>query len=1107
MKRVHSHITDFPSDPSSVIAAFFFNARGNEIETTPIGLLRTLLHRLCQRISTLRDLVVKTYVAKCWLLKSDWQWQFSELKDLLAAVVKSSVLGQRNLTIFIDALDECDLAATQSVIGMFEGLASSSFSEGTNFSICLSSRYWPQFRIQKCFIARVELQNKDDIDRYIQKHLEPTQSGEDLAIHAALSNEILEKAQGTFIWVVLVVRDLLSAYHAGATLEELRSIVKRVPLDLHQFYQHQLQSTKGEDRENMLRLLQLLFYAQSSLSLTEVRSALAFGRRAYASYAEWSQSNEYVRSDEKMEKRIREHSKGLVEIARSAEYDQTTKQSDAGQDSASTRKTVVQFIHQSVKDFLTADGFSILRDSRQQTHTGDGHEFVKIVCLNYLRIEDFDAISSVDISVNHSAHRRTLLANHPLLHYVVVNIFKHAAHAEEHGISQERFRNYIYTDRECFERWRNLYDAVTDRRLREGPQARPIHIFSEYGLLTRDVAEKERNIDIVGGAFGSALGAACYYGHSGAVRILLQYEADPRVATRYSRALSNKVMLEGVWAMAPLASAIAMQRLPVLHLLLNDKRSCFTLQERFKVSGQIGNAFLYPNMPVRSDSDHSDEILALLFPETSFPESTIHELYEVARTSTPAVFSFLLDKFDDTVVQGVHGEMIWHGVLAGGLPQSTNKIRVLLDRGGRIKITSAFIKVFPAEDRLAENSERVDEALSLLLEDCEAEMTEDLVDTISEFERSSQIVRTFESAGYRFDPFTPRQLLNALRSGSVESAAFFLQHQYDGISIDDMLESSLSNKKHGKGVTRLLLGYRHPECIDGKAIIAALSNEGCGDDLMKLLHSRWSNLSFSEAALLTAVGCQPPDVVEDVLETYKCGTITEGILTAAARSFGVGAAKTLELLLLYDPGICIQESTVIAAISNPISCLEILNVVRTRGKSLSCTENIVRAARSKLAPEALDIILGQDCDAKISSSMIMMAMQAKYGAALTSVMLRHDHTIVIKEEHLLAAASNNYDPCAIFALFQNKGKLDQGVNFHNANRAKRRMTSRKSSPRISTVVINAAFSNPNEAARLLLLELFVEWGTITQAEIDSRIYIAPFDTASRSQTFPELYSV
>ena len=111
MKKAYSHLTAGPQDPSSIIAAFFFNARGNEIEKSPAGLFRTLLHKLCQRSSALRDLVVKAYVAKSRLLSSGWQWQTSELKEFLATAVTLSVLGQRSLLLFVDALDECDLAA------------------------------------------------------------------------------------------------------------------------------------------------------------------------------------------------------------------------------------------------------------------------------------------------------------------------------------------------------------------------------------------------------------------------------------------------------------------------------------------------------------------------------------------------------------------------------------------------------------------------------------------------------------------------------------------------------------------------------------------------------------------------------------------------------------------------------------------------------------------------------------------------------------------------------------------------------------------------------------------------------------------------------------
>ena len=712
--------------------------------------------------------------------------------------------------------------------------------------------------------------------------------------------------------------------------------------------------------------------------------------------------------------------------------------------------------------------------------------------MNYLRNEDVRAISLVDLSVNHPLNRRTLLADHPLLIYVVEYIFLHAARAEEHGISQERFRNYICTNRECFERWRYLYDALVDRDVAQGPHARPIHIFSEYGLLTRGVAEKERNVDTAGGAFGSALSAACYYGHSDTVRILLEYEADPRIEAYFWRPVHNTRYYPSVWAMASLAFAISRQHLPVLRLLLNDERSCFTLQERFAVSVYIDKDYIFLRTRARSHIDHSDEILALLFPETSFPESIIQDLYEVARASTPAVFSFLLGKFDESIVQSiVHGEEIWHHVLDSGFPQSISKIKVLLDRGGRIKITSALIETFGKSDIHEAVSESVSEAFSLLLRDCEAEMTEGLVNSISGFEGSSQIVRIFEAAGYRFDPFTPQQLLLVLRSGSAESAAFFLQHQYDGISVDEMLESALSNERHGGEVTLLLLGYRNPDCLNERAIMTAVANRRCGGGLMRLLHSRWSNLRFSEAALAVAARCQPPSVVEFVLEHCKVVKITEEILTAAASNYRND--KNLELLLLHDSAICIQESTVIAAIDNGQGKIRILDRFCVRGKSLSCTEKIVaHAAKCMWGPDALDIVLEQDRDAKISSSMIMIAMQAKRGAALTSVMLRHDHTIVIKEEHLLAAASNSYEPHAIFALLQNRGQLDQADKFHDINRAKRRRTSRKTSPCISIDVINAAFSNPDEAARGRLLELFVDWGVITQADLDSRMYIAPF---------------
>lgn len=1065
MKKVYSHVTACPQDPSSIIAAFFFNARGNEIEKSPTGLFRTLLHTLCQQISALRGLVVKTYVAKRKTLSPDWQWQLSELKGLLAAAVTSSVLGQRTLLLFVDALDECDLTATQSVIQMFEDLASSSLSEGTNFNICLSSRYWPQFRIQHCFVARVELENKGDIVRYIQKHLESTPiQEEDLKLLNALKIEILERAKGTFLWIVLVTQDLLNANGGGATLSELRNIVQRVPPDLSQFYQHQLQTTKSGDRERMLRLLQLVFYAQRPLSPIELRDALAFGSQAYASYAEWSQSSEYVRSDEQMEKRIREHSKGLVEIA-------PAEDGKYAQNSVRSRKAVVQFIHQSVRDYLTANGFSFLRDSRRCIQRADGHEFIKTACFNYLRIKDLEAVLEVDFRVyakfDLDSQLSKLEISHPLLEYMVQYIFEHAAKAEAHGVSQDAFIAYMYNNTQrCFERWSFLAELRKKGdhdHTSPGPETRPITNLAEYGLITREIAEKERNIDKGGRFRFSALNAACLGGHQNAVQILLEFGADPRL---------EGTSLEGTTTLVPFYRAVRKQHLPVLRQLLNDHRSCLTLQERLDLAGSI-----------RNEKPLSKAILDVLFPEATFPDSAIYDVCHTARDSDLGQFSFLLDKSPDSIV---HEEILWHDAIGGSSPGCMSIIRALLDRGGTVKITGTLLDCLDVYRD--PGSEEASEVLSLLLEHCDAEMTEDLIDSMCCLEDSSKTIRTFEAAGHRFDPFTPQRLLFALQFGNAESAAFFIQNSNGNTSVDEMLESALSNDPNGEEVTRLLLGYLNPDQINEQAIIAAVSNEDLGGDLIRLLHSRWSSLTFSEAALTVAVRWLRSDDIEFILERCEVVRVTEEMLTGAARQ-AAGAQDTINLLLLHDPDISVQGSTVIAAIEDPYQAVEILEMFCRHRKSLPCTESIIAATVNCVeGPKALKIVLEENRGALISSSMIMMAMQAKRGALLIPVMLDHDHTIVMNEEHLIAAASNRYDPSTIFEFLQTKGKLantNLASEVLNTGAAKRRRISHKSSPRISRNVINAAFSNPSGVAKHRLLTLFLRWGIITETDYNN----------------------
>ena len=769
---------------------------------------------------------------------------------------------------------------------------------------------------------------------------------------ATLGREIANKAQRTFLWVVLVMRDLLNAHNTGATLREFRKIVQGIPPDLNEFYENQLKNTKNENREHMLRLFQLIFYAERSLSPTELRYALAFGCGAYASYDEWSQSSDYIRSDEQMEKRLREHSKGLVEMVSLAR----------------SNEAVVQFVHQSVRDFLAADGFSVLRDSIHRTHSAEGHELFKTVCLNYLRVKGIEVMSVYDLRVrdqfDHYGAKLELLNDHPLVEYSIKYIFSHAMQAEKHGVSQDAFRTFICNNVQgFFERWRCLHDIATGFSIWERRRllTRPIHILAQFGLLTTEIARKERNVDIVGGDYGSTLRAACENGHQDAVRVLLNLGADLTLLTFDSFGLVKQ---------SPLCCTVRRQDLSMLRQLLNYPRSFPTLRTR-----------LQSVIRIRDEKHQLGAVLALLFPEATFPDSAIPDLCEAAGKSVLPVFLFLIDRCDNSILLE---DKLWHHVLKYSRQHCKSKIRALLDRGVTVKVTGDVV------ESLDFNYQAAREVFSLLLGHCEVEVTEGLVDSISCLGHSSQTVRTLEAAGYRFDAaFTPYQLLKALQHGSAENATFFLQRRGDNMSTDEMLDSALSNLLHGDEVTRLVLGYLNPDLINEQTVLVALNNTRCGGDLIRLLHYRWPDLIMTDVALEAAIRMQTPDVVKFVLERCEGDRSTEEILTAGLDAIWHGA-EVVEVLLLHDSDMRVRESTVIAAI-NSYDGVAILEMFGKHGKSFTCTENIVAAAAwYKHHPVILEIILQQDPSAIISSSMIMMAMQAFRGAALISVMLHHD---------------------------------------------------------------------------------------------------------------------
>lgn len=83
-------------------------------------------------------------------------------------------------------------------------------------------------------IARVRLHNltKKDMMSYVQNNLRKASDTKQIENTASL---IVGKAQGVFLWVALVVRDLSEKLHDGFCLEDLTEQIYSLPDELDSF--------------------------------------------------------------------------------------------------------------------------------------------------------------------------------------------------------------------------------------------------------------------------------------------------------------------------------------------------------------------------------------------------------------------------------------------------------------------------------------------------------------------------------------------------------------------------------------------------------------------------------------------------------------------------------------------------------------------------------------------------------------------------------------------------------------------------------------------------------------------------------------------------------
>ncbi|WKT53744.1 Ankyrin repeat [Fusarium oxysporum f. sp. vasinfectum] len=490
MKFIYTKMkkTDIPMRALTI--SFFFNGRGELLEKSVLGMYRSLLLQLLEGFPDLQRILDDTGLISCNQVTCP---PLNVLKDLFRSAVSS--LEKRTLICFVDALDECDEQQVKDMVETFEKLAEQCVEKGVTFQVCFSSRHYPYIDIKSGIRLTLEGQDghNEDLKRYISKHLRI----QDPSLVDELTQMMLDKAAGVFFWVALVV-DILNEENRHGRIA-LRSRLQEVPSELSQLFKDIL-TRDQEHMEDLLLSILWILLAERPLKPGEYYHALWSGLSLKGLVdLEIPPVNTSDASD-CINKCIISSSKGLAEITKA-------------------KKPTVQFIHESVRDFLIKDkGLYQLWPELGADWESQAHERLKLCCNAYVFHRAIGKAIDGQQSNEAQSIKDDLLKQFPFLEYASQFVLGHA-NAAAYKITQQRFISEFPVSN-----WVRIFNTFEKHKVRKYSQGADIlYILADRGHseLIRVRLDVNPRIDGGGGRYRHPLLAAMAKGNKDSVTALL----------------------------------------------------------------------------------------------------------------------------------------------------------------------------------------------------------------------------------------------------------------------------------------------------------------------------------------------------------------------------------------------------------------------------------------------------------------------------------------------------------------------------------------------------------------------------------------------------------
>jgi hypothetical protein len=343
-----------------IIATFFFWNAGTPEQKSQVGLLRALLYQILRARPDLTELILPGMFEATMayrpdaveLHESELRAAFESLAELTKATGVNPDFVPLRICLIVDGIDEFE-GDPAIIANLFRRI-----SDGTGVKILTSGRPLPY---QSAFVdypqIKVQDLTYDDIKQYVHDHFSDDVTLQALAINDVealkdLVEDIIDKADGVFLWVILVVASLLNGIQGADSIEDLQETLHRLPEDLEKLYEHIFSRLDERYRRQASQYFAMARY-HGEMYPEKVLTTLTL------SYMETGETSELLntprgffseeaclRRCKVMETRISNRCLGLLEVHHWR----------APQDHASTSSplvySTVHYLHKSLTDFL-----------------------------------------------------------------------------------------------------------------------------------------------------------------------------------------------------------------------------------------------------------------------------------------------------------------------------------------------------------------------------------------------------------------------------------------------------------------------------------------------------------------------------------------------------------------------------------------------------------------------------------------------------------------------------------------------------------------------------------------------------------------------------------